>query len=65
MHCPFLTFGQGQLLVALTLVVLQVAQADYIVDDSNSTIQYIGGVWNRIINSTSGEDGTKLYNGTL
>jgi hypothetical protein len=52
----------GQLLVALLVVF---AQADYIIDDSNSTIHYSGGVWNRIIHPTFDEDSTKLYNGTL
>ena len=60
MHDLFLTLGH--LLIALVLVGF--AQADYIIDDSNSTIYYIG-VWNRIINPTFDEDATKLYNGTL
>jgi len=61
MHYPFPTLWLGQL-VALILVAF--AQADYVIDDSNSTIYYIG-VWNRIINPTFDEDATKLYNGTL
>ena len=50
----------GRLVVVLIVVVL--AQADYIMDDSNSTIQY-SGYWTRadILSVNS----SKVYNGTV
>jgi hypothetical protein len=57
MHYQFTIFGQ--LIVALILVVL--AEADYIMDDSNSTIKYMpkGVAWSRDV---SHFDTTKLFN---
>jgi hypothetical protein len=57
---PFSAFGR--LLVALTLAVL--AQADYIMDDTNSTIQYYGFAW-LPARDTDFLDTSKLYNGTV
>lgn len=58
MHYRSLTFGQ--FIVAFILVVL--AQGDYVIDDSNSTVQY-PGFWTRadIVSLNS----SKVYDGTV
>ena len=58
MHYHFRTFGR--LVVILILVVL--THADYIMDDSNSTIQYAGH-WTR--EDISYLDTSEVYNGTV
>ena len=57
MHDLFLTLGQ--FLIALVLVGF--SQADYIIDDSNSTIQYTG-MWAWNLGDT---DPTKLFGSTV
>ena len=58
MHHQCLTFGR--LIVALVLVAL--TEADYYMDDSNSTIQYHGPLW---FHDTSNLDPSKLFNQTV
>ena len=57
MHDLFLTLGQ--LLIALVLVCF--AQAGYIIDDSNSTVQYTS-MWARNLGDA---DPTKLFDSTV
>lgn len=60
MHHRAPTFGLGRLIVALILVYL--AQAAYIMDDSDSTIQYHGPFWTQSIGDYL--DTSKLFNKT-
>jgi len=48
---------------ALFLFLLSLAKASYYVDDSNSTISYLG-VWDHYPPTSYGFDGTKIYNDT-
>jgi hypothetical protein len=58
MHWQFLKLGQ----LVVALILLALAQADYKIDDANSTIQYSGNYWSR---STSDNlDFSKIYDGT-
>jgi hypothetical protein len=61
MHYQFWIFRR--LVIALIPAIL--AQADYIIDDSNSTISYIGPGWHRVIpNEVFPMTAPQLFNGT-
>jgi hypothetical protein len=60
MHCQFRIFAQ--LVVALIFAVI--AQADYIMDDRNSTIQYAGS-WYQVYAAAYNLDLSKVFNDTV
>ena len=60
MHYRFLTLSEW---LVVTPILAVLVRADYIMDDSNSTIHYVGD-WSRSVSGIT-IDSSKLYDGTV